>query len=111
MEDQERLRRILAATGMALLLAGLLMALSLVFVGLAIFALTAAALLVAGGVSLARRMDVRPALEFVAESTTTTSRAVRRRAPRPPLLGLQRRARAHEAAGSGRASEPSARSR
>lgn len=83
MEDQERLRRILAATGMALLLAGLLMALSLVIVGLAIFALTAAALLVAGGVSLARRMDVRPALEFVAESTTTTSRAVRRRAPRP----------------------------
>jgi len=98
MEDQERLRRILAATGMALLLAGLLMALSLVVVGLAVFALTALALLVAAGVSLAHRVEIRPALQSVAETTTATSRSVRKRAPSPRLReharGVATRARA-----------------
>lgn len=77
-EDRQRLhRRVLAAAALTLLFAGLLMALSLVLVGLAIIAVTVVALLGAGTVSLLRRLDVRPALEFVAASTAAASRSAR----------------------------------
>ena len=82
-EDRQRLhRRVVAAVALALLFAGLLMALSLVLVGLAILALTVVVLLGAGTVSLVRRVDTRPALEFMATSTATASRAGRRRGAR-----------------------------
>ena len=83
-EDRERLyRRVLAAAGIALLVAGLLTALSLVVLGLAVFLATVLALLVAGTVSLARRVDVEPAWEAAASSTAAAARAVRDHAPRP----------------------------
>jgi len=83
-EDRERVyRRVLAAAGLVLLVSGLLMALSLVVLGLAIFAATVLALLVAGTASLAHRVDVTPALEAAASLTAATGRTVRARTPQP----------------------------
>lgn len=101
-EDRERLyRRVLAAAGIALLVAGLLMALSLVVLGLAVIVVTMLALLGAGTVSLTRRVDVTPALEAIASSTGAAGRGVRAHVPRPRVRqrarGVAHRARASAA--------------
>lgn len=80
MENRDRLRRrVFALAGMSLLLAGLLTALSLVVVVVAVFALVLLTALILGAIRLVRRVQVRPALEAAA----ATSRVVRSRAPRP----------------------------
>jgi tetratricopeptide (TPR) repeat protein len=63
-EDQVRLyRRVFAAAGLGLLLSGLLMALSLVFVGLVLSCVTLGVLLVAGFGWLRGRIEITPAVQ------------------------------------------------
>jgi tetratricopeptide (TPR) repeat protein len=86
MDERERLyRRVLAGAGIALLVGGLLMALSLVLLGLAIVVATALALLVGAAVSGLRRVDTRPAYELAAASTAATARFARAHRPRPRI--------------------------
>lgn len=99
-EDQVRsYRRVVAAAGLALLVAGLLMALSLFVLGFLIFTATALALVGAVTVSFVRRMDVTPALDAAASSSAAAGRAVRNararvpRPPRPPRPEVGRHAR------------------
>jgi tetratricopeptide (TPR) repeat protein len=97
-DDRERLRRrIVALTGMTLLLAGLLTALSLVVVVLAAFAILLLGLLVAGAVWVLRSIEARPVLRAASGSAAAASSAIRSRTPRPRIReharGLGARAR------------------
>jgi hypothetical protein len=106
-EDRNRLRRrLLALTGIWLLLAGLLTALSLVVVVLAVFALMLLAALVVGAAWLFRRVSIRPALRAGVTSTAAGLRATRSRVPRTRVREHARlvgaRARTTAAAAPGR---------
>ncbi|HET7855700.1 MAG TPA: tetratricopeptide repeat protein [Gaiellaceae bacterium] len=85
-EDRERLRgRVLALTGMMLLLAGLLTALSLVVVVVVVLAIALVALLVAGLIWGLRGIDLRPAVRASSRGAVAASRAIRSHAPRPQV--------------------------
>lgn len=92
-EDQDRLRlRILALAGMFVLLAGLLTALGLVLVVVAVLGLGALAAFAFGAFWALRRFDPRPALRATAGSVAAGSRAARSRMPRPRVREQTRRA-------------------
>jgi tetratricopeptide (TPR) repeat protein len=82
-DDRDQLRRLLAATGLALLIGGLLMALSVVLVGFLLVALAVSVLLVAGSIWVTRRVDLDSALRAAAASSSAGARTIRERAPRP----------------------------
>jgi tetratricopeptide (TPR) repeat protein len=102
MDEREGLyRRVLAGAGIALLVGGLLMALSLVVLGVAIVGVSALALIVGAVLSGLRRVDTRPAYELAAASTAATARFARAHRPRPRIRqrarGLATRAKSSAA--------------
>lgn len=101
-EERERLyRRALAGAGIALLVGGLLMAVSLFVLGLAVVVATLLGLLVAGSVSAARHVDVRPAYDVAASAAAGVGETVRTHRPHPQVRrharGIARRAKASAA--------------